>query len=58
MADNTEFMDKMRSQLHAKAEKKVVDEIQSSLRNYAKYKEMKELYNKVLPQLSAFEENM
>lgn len=55
---NTERLDTLRRNIDKKAEKEVVDHIESQLTTYAKYEEMKALYHKVLPQMQKFEETM
>lgn len=44
MVKNSELMENLREKVKEKADKKKVEDCIENLRNYAKYKEMKDLY--------------
>lgn len=44
VADNTDYLDKLKVMVEKKAEKEFVSEMHNSLGKYARYSEMKDLY--------------
>lgn len=48
----------IRDKIHNKAEQRDVTKLASEMRNFASFKDLQELYGKVVPQLSAFEGTM
>jgi len=58
LKDNSDYLEVVRKKLAEKAEDKTVKAIQEILKTQASYRDLKELYNKVLPPLSTFEKTM
>ena len=56
--ENVELVKSVKQQMKEKADVKSVVQVVDKLKNYSTFKDLKELYGKVVPPLSEFEKSM
>lgn len=57
-SEQKEYLKDLKKKLDEKSSKRSLEKLEEQMKTYASYKDLKELYNKVVPQLAEFERIM